>query len=70
MISIEQEANQLTISLLFGYEQVAKRSAPVSVAVDFTDVWKNVLLPACCVPAGSEKLPAFLFRGFADTEYR
>ena len=25
MISIDQEANQLTISLLFGYEQVAKR---------------------------------------------
>ena len=29
MISIEQEANQLTISLLFGYEQVAKRIANI-----------------------------------------
>ena len=29
MISIEQEANQLTISLLFGYEQVAKRLANI-----------------------------------------
>ena len=47
-----------------------QKSAPVSVAVDLTDLWKKVLLPACCVPAGSEKLPAFLFRGFADTEYR
>ena len=47
-----------------------EKSAPVSVAVDLTDFWKKVLLPACCVPAGSEKLPAFLFRGFADTEYR
>ena len=27
MISIEQEANQLTISLLFSYEQVARRIA-------------------------------------------
>ena len=47
-----------------------QKSAPVSVAVDLTDLWKNVLLPVCCVPAGSEKLPAFLFRGFVDTEYR
>ncbi len=29
MISIEQEANQLTISLLFSYEQVAKRIANI-----------------------------------------
>jgi hypothetical protein len=29
MISIEQEANQLMISLLFGYEQVAKRIANI-----------------------------------------
>ncbi len=29
MISIDQEANQLTISLLFGYEQVAKRIANI-----------------------------------------
>ena len=29
MISIEQEANQLTISLLFSYEQVAKRLANI-----------------------------------------
>ena len=29
MISIEQEANQLTISLLFGYEQVATRIANI-----------------------------------------
>ena len=29
MISIEQEANQLTISLLFGYEQVEKRIANI-----------------------------------------
>ena len=47
-----------------------QKSVPVSVAVDLTDPWKNALLPVCCVPAGSEKLPAFLFRGFADTEYR
>ena len=51
-------------------ENISRKSAPVSVAVDLTDLWKNVLLPVCCVPAGSEKLPAFLFRGFADTEYR
>ena len=47
-----------------------QRKETLSVAVDLTDFWKKVLLPACCVPAGSEKLPAFLFRGFADTEYR
>ena len=41
-----------------------------TIAVDLTDPWKNDLLPVCCVPVESEKLPAFLFRGFADTEYR
>lgn len=33
MISIEQEANQLTISLLFGYEQVAKRIANIRLTI-------------------------------------
>ena len=47
-----------------------QRKETLAMFMDLTDFWKKVLLPACCVPAGSEKLPAFLFRGFADTEYR
>ena len=39
MISIEQEANQLMISLLFGYEQVAKRIANIRLTLFIWNVF-------------------------------
>jgi hypothetical protein len=52
MISIEQEANQLMISLLFGYEQVAKRIA--SIRLTRSKKMKRKILVTVHIPLSRE----------------
>ena len=54
MISIEQEANQLTISLLFGYEQVAKRIA--NIRLTRSKKMKRKILVTVHIPLSREVL--------------